>query len=189
MTQPIRSDAQANRARVVEAARAVFTEHGLDADMRAIAERASVGVGTIYRNFAAKDDLVHAIMDSCIADALADVLQLRTISDGRELISALARTAFEHAERNGALFTAIGDAQGPARQDPPPEIMDVIGAMFARAAALGVLRADIPAGFLARFLATLFPAYLELRRSFPAEMVSAHLTELFLSAVMTADPR
>lgn len=183
MTHVIRSDAQANRARVVLAARSVFAEQGLAADMKTIAQQANVGVGTIYRNFATKDELLQAVMEACIADAYRDLLDLRAVHEGRERLAALARTAFLHAERNGPLFAAIGAAGTPPSIDPPPEILEIITAIFSEAAADGDLRADIPAAFLARFLATLFPAYLELRQSFPAELVTGHLTELFLSAV------
>src|SRR5438105_5886550 len=57
----LRADARANRLRVIEAARAVFRERGLEAEMREIAERAGVGFGTVYRNFPTKDELVAAV--------------------------------------------------------------------------------------------------------------------------------
>jgi AcrR family transcriptional regulator len=56
--RPLRADAQRNRRRVVDAAREVFAEHGLDAPMEEVARRAGVGVGTLYRHFPTKDALV-----------------------------------------------------------------------------------------------------------------------------------
>ena len=67
-----RADARANRARLVEAARAVFSERGLAAEMKEIAERAGVGVGTIYRNFPSKEDLIVAIMRDALATAMQE---------------------------------------------------------------------------------------------------------------------
>lgn len=56
-----RRDAVANRARIVAAATEVLREEGMSADMRRIAAAAGVGIGTLYRHFPARDDLVHAV--------------------------------------------------------------------------------------------------------------------------------
>lgn len=56
-----RADALRNRARVVEAAEAVFGERGLDAGMDEVAARAGVGKATIYRSFPSKEHLVAAV--------------------------------------------------------------------------------------------------------------------------------
>lgn len=58
LTQPLRSDALDNRARILEAARALFSAEGLDVPMREIARRAGVGPATLYRRFPTKRDLV-----------------------------------------------------------------------------------------------------------------------------------
>ncbi|GGL28134.1 helix-turn-helix transcriptional regulator [Phycicoccus endophyticus] len=74
-----RRDALRNDAIVIEAARAVFAEQGPQASMEAIATRAGLGVGTIYRRFAGKDALLDAIaqtfvdeMDRAAETAAAD---------------------------------------------------------------------------------------------------------------------
>lgn len=58
-----RSDAVRNRAAVIEAARKVMGKKGLDAGMDEIARAAGVGVGTVYRHFPTKDELVIALAD------------------------------------------------------------------------------------------------------------------------------
>jgi AcrR family transcriptional regulator len=63
MTTALRADAQRNLVRVLDAAREVFAEHGIDAPVVEIAERAGVGVGTIFRRFPTKDDLVVAVVE------------------------------------------------------------------------------------------------------------------------------
>jgi len=59
---PRRADAVRNREKVIAAAEQVFAEHGVEAGIPEIAEKAGVGKGTIYRNFESKDDLVAAIL-------------------------------------------------------------------------------------------------------------------------------
>jgi AcrR family transcriptional regulator len=59
----LRADAQRNLARILEAAREVFAEEGIDAPISVIAEHAGVGVGTIFRRFPHKDELVAALVE------------------------------------------------------------------------------------------------------------------------------
>ncbi|MFF7079099.1 TetR/AcrR family transcriptional regulator [Streptomyces lavendulae] len=65
------AQAQRTRSAVLAAAAAIFVEQGVQAPVRDIAERAGVGVGTIYRNFPTRADLVTAVyrhqIDTCAA--------------------------------------------------------------------------------------------------------------------------
>jgi AcrR family transcriptional regulator len=63
VTTALRADAQRNLVRVLDAAREVFAEQGIDAPVNDIAERAGVGVGTIFRRFPTKDDLLVAVVE------------------------------------------------------------------------------------------------------------------------------
>lgn len=69
----MRADARQNVEALLEAAKGVFAESGVDAPIRSIAERAGVGVGTLYRHFPLRSDLISAVfrreMDSCVAAA------------------------------------------------------------------------------------------------------------------------
>ena len=58
---PLRKDAQRNRERLVEAARAVFAERGLDVALDEVARRAGVSIGTLYNRFPTRADLVAAV--------------------------------------------------------------------------------------------------------------------------------
>ncbi len=186
----LRSDAQANRARLVEAARAVFAERGLAAEMKEVAERAGLGIGTIYRNFAAKEQLVEAVIESCIVDGLADILLIDQIADAGECIRALVAVAWKHAERNGPLFAAIDAIPRAGADQPPRAIFSRIVQHLRDGAASGVVRPGIEAEFLAHYLAAQFEAYIALRARFPAEVVQEHLTTLLLGGLMApgADP-
>ena len=60
-TRPLRRDAERNRQRILQAAAEVFNERGLDVSLDEIARHAGVGVGTVYRRFRTKEELVEAL--------------------------------------------------------------------------------------------------------------------------------
>lgn len=75
----LRSDAERNRARIIEAAWRVFTERGLDAPMDVVARAAGVGVATVYRRFGSRAELITSTFERTVTecrrlvdDALAD---------------------------------------------------------------------------------------------------------------------
>jgi AcrR family transcriptional regulator len=63
----LRSDAERNRQRLVEAARAVFAETGLSAPLEDIADRAGVGIATLYRRFPTREDLIAATYEAMLS--------------------------------------------------------------------------------------------------------------------------
>jgi AcrR family transcriptional regulator len=75
--RPVRADARRNRARILEAAEAVFAEQGASAATDAVAARAGVAIGTVFRHFPTKPDLLKAVvmnvLDRLVAEADAMV--------------------------------------------------------------------------------------------------------------------
>jgi AcrR family transcriptional regulator len=69
--RPLRRDAEANLARILDAAAATFSEAGVDTSIEVVAQRAGVGLGTIYRRFANKnallDELGRRLLRSVVA--------------------------------------------------------------------------------------------------------------------------
>jgi AcrR family transcriptional regulator len=61
LQRALRADARRNREAVVVAAKRLFADQGLDAQMPDVAKAAKVGVGTVYRHFPTKDDLIAAL--------------------------------------------------------------------------------------------------------------------------------
>src|ERR1700758_4680683 len=59
--RPLRRDAERNRQRVLKAASEVFTECGLEVSLDEVARHAGVGVGTVYRRFRTKEELIEAL--------------------------------------------------------------------------------------------------------------------------------
>ncbi|MGZ4556776.1 MAG: TetR/AcrR family transcriptional regulator [Mycobacteriaceae bacterium] len=68
--RPLRRDAERNRQQILDVAGAVFAEHGLDASFDEIARRAGVGVGTVYRRFPDREDLVEALFERRLGDVV-----------------------------------------------------------------------------------------------------------------------
>ena len=95
--QPLRADARRNREAIVAAARAVFAESGLDVPLDAIARRAGVGRGTLYRRFPTRDDLVAAIHE--------------------DNLEALERVASESRDPDRALVDILASAAGMLAAD------------------------------------------------------------------------
>ena len=61
LQRPQRADARANRDKLAAAARALFTEKGTSAPLEEVAERAGVGIGTLYRHFPTRQALLEAV--------------------------------------------------------------------------------------------------------------------------------
>ena len=64
----LRRDAARNRDKLIEAAQAVFAEQGLDVPLGAVADRACVGIGTLYRRFPTRDALIAAAFEDRMAE-------------------------------------------------------------------------------------------------------------------------
>ncbi|MEH0550734.1 MULTISPECIES: TetR/AcrR family transcriptional regulator [Streptomyces] len=71
--QPLRSDAERNRERIIAAARTVFARDGLSASMASVAREAGVGIATMFRRFPTKEELVDAVFSDRMG-AYADVV-------------------------------------------------------------------------------------------------------------------
>ncbi len=103
LSHPVRSDARDNRARMVDAARAVFGDEGLSAPMREVARRAGAGPATLYRHFPTKRVLIaetfaaqRRACHATVRDALADPDPWRGFRDLVERICEL------HAHSRGS---------------------------------------------------------------------------------------
>lgn len=71
--RPLRADAARNRSKILEAADRQIVLHGPEVRMEAIAEEAGVAVGTLYRHFPAKDDLVAAVVEAHLERIMNEV--------------------------------------------------------------------------------------------------------------------
>jgi AcrR family transcriptional regulator len=65
--RPLRTDAERNRARIIDAATAAFARRGLDVPLEEVAGEAGVGIGTLYRRFAGREELIGACFEHRLA--------------------------------------------------------------------------------------------------------------------------
>ena len=145
-SRPLRRDAERNRRRILDAAAEVFADRGLGASLDEIAERAEVGVGTVYRRFPNKDLLIDALFDEeldGIVQLAEEGLAIEDPWDGLEhfLRSALARQARNRGLKElllgGRMVQETGcTARGRERIEP------VVRRLVARAHDDGSLRSD-----------------------------------------------
>lgn len=144
----MRADAQRNIDTLLQTAMAVFATSGVDAPVREIAEKAGVGVGTIYRHFPQRSDLVAAVFRREI-DACADAA--RVLADEHAPFEALAHwiqrfAAFIAAKRG--LATALHSGN-PAFKTLPAyfdqRLRPALETLLGTAAAAGEVRTDVDA--------------------------------------------
>jgi AcrR family transcriptional regulator len=90
---PLRRDAARNRERLLTAASELFAERGLNVTLNDIAHRAGVGVGTAYRRFANKDEVIDALFEQRLQDVIAVAEQaLRATDAWSGLVTFLERS-------------------------------------------------------------------------------------------------
>ena len=144
----VRADAQRNIGSLLEAAKTVFATSGVDAPAKEIADLAGVGVGTLYRHFPQRSDLVKAVFQRGV-DACADAAP--ALAAAHEPGAALAMwlhryTEFVATKRGLAAALHSGD---PAFDALPGYFMQrlgpALGSLLDAAAASGEIRADISA--------------------------------------------
>ena len=146
-TKPLRSDAQRNRERIVASARALFAESGTDVSVEQITKHAGVGMGTLYRHFATKEELLDAVLEGTfeeIVDAANAALEEEDAWAGFAgfLEAALAL----HAENRGLKDVLASRDDGLERaRAMRGRVWPLLRRVTERAHAEGTLRADFTA--------------------------------------------
>lgn len=153
-----RTDAQRNVSALLAAAKAVFAASGVDAPAKEITDEAGVGVGTLYRHFPRRSDLVVAVLQHEV-DVCADAGP--ALSDAHEPTEALTRWLFRLTEFVGTkrgLASALHSGD-PAFEGLPAYLMarlePVLESLLAAATATGEIRADVSAKDLIHTVALL----------------------------------
>ncbi|MDX6704147.1 MAG: hypothetical protein QOF26_4373 [Baekduia sp.] len=142
--RPKRADARRNYDKLLAAAREAFAEDGTEASLDDIARRAGVGIGTLYRHFPTRPDLIEAAYLEEVeaicrsADDLADLPPW-------EALSTWLRRFVEYAAAKRTLSEALMayiDAEAPVFQSCRAEIAATGEPLLHRAQEAGVVRSD-----------------------------------------------
>ncbi len=141
-----RSDAVRNRERVLEAAKSVFSAGGADASLEAVAKRAGVGIGTLYRHFPTREALFEAVYRREV-DQLSELAeQLKNAPAPVEALRRWLRSNVELVATKKGMIAALALAvQGPSELYAYSfdRLTKAIGTLLDRAIAAGEIRADI----------------------------------------------
>jgi AcrR family transcriptional regulator len=141
---PLRRDAEANRRRILVAAREVFRERGVEASLADIAAHAGLGLGTVYRRFANKEQLVDALFDDMVDEVAALAQEALADPDAwHGLVTCLEKSSEVQAFDRGLREVMLGTAAGPERQAQVlARIAPAMDELLDRAKAQGALRPD-----------------------------------------------
>jgi AcrR family transcriptional regulator len=144
--RPQRADARRNREKVLAASRRQFARCGLEAQIDEIARDAGVGVGTVYRHFPTKEDLLQALADARfqgLAEAGREALEVEDPWDGFvQFLTYGARVMVEDRALSEAMDQRPELCGSAADR---VNMLAITGEVVARAKASGQLREDIVA--------------------------------------------
>ncbi len=143
----LRRDAEANRLRILAAAARVFAAEGLEVTLDDIAAAADVGIGTIYRRFPDKQELIDALFGQRIEEIAAVARAAAAVPDPWEGLVGFIREALrlQIADRGLAELMAGGDAGHERVQHARREVLPLVAHLVEAAQAAGKLRADVTA--------------------------------------------
>jgi AcrR family transcriptional regulator len=103
----VRVDARRNHDRLVDAARAAFTEHGPEAPLDDVARRAGVGAGTLYRHFPTRDSLIEAVYRDDVEELCKLAYQLLQTRPPAEALAGWMRAQMDHVQAKRGLGSAL----------------------------------------------------------------------------------
>ncbi len=142
----LRADALRNRARIMEAAEAVFATEGIEVPVDAIAEKAGVGVGTLYRHFPTKEKLCEAILLERLSRLTLDAQALAEAADPAAAFFGFLEHVVAEGGAKRDLLVAVkgaGLAFEIAAADVKEALLEAMGVLLRRAQATGAVRSDI----------------------------------------------
>ncbi len=189
-TRHVRADAQRNEDAVLQAAKEVFATAGINAPVREIAAKAGVGIGTLYRRFPKRSDLVAGVfrreVDACAAEALVLATQC---APGEALARWLGRYAdFLTTKKGLAAALHSGDPAFDALPDYfRAHFEPALASLLSAAAAAGEVRGDVEPYDLLRAIGNLSVATGDDGTAHSRRMLTLLIDGLRYGAVRSAD--
>ena len=150
-----RADALRNRERVLEAAKAVFNAGGPEASLEAVAKRAGVGIGTLYRHFPTREDLFEAVYRREVEQLSELAEQLKNAKDSVDALRRWLRSGVEFVATKKGMSAALAltfQSSSELAAFSMDRLTKAIGSLLDRAVAAGEMRADVSPEDLLRAL-------------------------------------
>lgn len=144
--RPMRADARRNYDKLVAAAREVFAVAGVDSSMEAIAKHAGVGVGTLYRHFPRRIDLVEAVYRDDVDELMSAAERAVAENDPWSALGVWMEAFLRYARSKRTLLEELREAfsKNPdLRVATRERIEEAAGLVLGRAQADGAVRADV----------------------------------------------
>lgn len=143
--QGLRADARRNHERILEAARALLADQGPGFGINDVAIRAGVGLRTVYRRFARREDLISALFERYVADEVRPMVEAAVshVDPWQGLVNGL-EAAIVSVANNSALLQAAQDTALVTRTNTQAFI-EPLGRALVRAQTAGAARTDLNA--------------------------------------------
>jgi AcrR family transcriptional regulator len=141
-----RADAERNRVRLIEVARAAFTELGPDVPLDEIAKRAGVGIGTLYRHFPIRDALLVEVYRHALSQMTQAAAQLSEVHPPVAALRAWLRLFVDYIATKQIMAPALNAMVGGTAAlyaSSGPTISSTIATLVDRAIAGGDLRGGL----------------------------------------------
>jgi len=183
----VRTDAQKNYSRLLEVARVVVEEHGVDASMREIARRADVGLATLFRHFPTREALFEALLHMNLEALIQQAAELEASSPPDQALVSWFRegVAFTHTYSGVcALFASAHADPNSALYAPCTALRSAGAKLLLRAQAEGTARKDMDGVDLFALMSAL--SWLVGQPGFASR--GDHFVHLITSAILTNQP-
>jgi AcrR family transcriptional regulator len=144
--KPLRADALRNRERLLQVADEVFASRGTAVSTEEIARAAGVGIGTLFRHFPAKEDLLEAVFVRRLAKMAEQARALVATGDPGEALFGFFALAVSESSVKNALAEALEEAGVNVRvagSAVGQEVREALGELLAGAQRAGAVRDDI----------------------------------------------
>ncbi len=143
--KPLRRDAERNRQLILAAGRELFAERGLSVTLDDIADRAGVGVGTVYRRFPDRDSLVDALFTERIAELVASAQAALALDDPWQSLVQFMRSHMRAQQEDRAIASVVlTNSHGhEAVLRAKARLQPIVAQIVERAQAAGVVRPDL----------------------------------------------
>lgn len=138
-----RADAQRNAALVLAGARRAVAAKGLDVSYHEIAREAGVGVGTVYRRFPERDQLMAAVLRDVLEELIRTAETSLRCSDAWEGFTALFTDLAARTAENAGLSGTLDEHGGPDIAALRQRLLELTRRVTERAQQAGVLRDDV----------------------------------------------